>query len=89
MDASIFKKGIPSTTLKRKWRNLLLIIKTFITCEGRIGCMFFYHIRLMMQFLEGNEINLPYFLLKSLKKMTGNTQNKIQLLRILCIIMVS
>ena len=61
MDTSTFKKGIPSTTLKGKWRNLLSIIQKFITYEGRFGCMFFYHARLLMNFLEDSEINLPYF----------------------------
>lgn len=51
MDISVFKKGISATTLKTKWRNLLLIIQKFITCEGRFGIMFFYHARLMMNFL--------------------------------------
>lgn len=78
MDTSVFRKGIPSTTLKKKWRNFLLVFKKFITCEGIFGSMFFYHMQLMMHFLEGNEINFPYFLLNSLKKMTGNNQRKIQ-----------
>ena len=78
MDTSIFKKRISSTTLKGKWRNMLLIIQKFITCEGRFGCMFFYHARLLMNFLEDKEIKLPYFLLNSLKKMTGMVQKRIQ-----------
>jgi len=78
MDTTIFKNGIPSTILKSKWRNLLLVIQKFITCEDRFGSMFFYHVYLMMHFLEGNEINLPYFLLNSLRKMSSNTQRKIQ-----------
>lgn len=36
----------------------------------------------MMHVLEGNEINLPYFLLNSLKKMTDNTKRKIQSIEI-------
>ena len=78
MDTTIFKKGIPSTTLKGKWRNFLLIIQKFITCEGRFGCIFFYHVRLLMNFLEGSEINLPYFLLHSLRKIAGTVQKRIQ-----------
>ena len=65
MDITIFKKGILDTTLKGKWRNLMLIIQKFVTCEGRFCCMFFYHINLMMHFLKGNEINLFYFLLNT------------------------
>jgi len=78
MDTTIFKKGIPRMALKSKWRNLLLIIQNFVTCEGRFGCMCFYHIPLLMNFLEENEINLLYFLLKSLRKMSQNVQRRIQ-----------
>ena len=52
MDTTIFKKDILSTTLKSKWRNFLLIIQNFVTCEGSFGCMFFYHIRLLINYLE-------------------------------------
>lgn len=78
MNMSEFKKGIPVMNLKNKWRNLLLIIQNFITCEGIFGNMFFYHARLMMNFLDGNEINLACFLLQSLRKMVGSIQRKIQ-----------
>lgn len=78
LDTTVFKKGIPSTYLKSKGRNLLLFIQKFITCEGRCGSMFFYHVHLMMHFFEGNEKKLPYFLLNSLKKMSSNTRRKIQ-----------
>lgn len=78
MDTTVFKKGIPSTTLKRKWRNLFLILKKFVTCEGRFGYMYFYHVRMMMHFLEDHQMNLPYFLLNSLKKLSTNVQKRIQ-----------
>jgi len=73
MDTTAFKNGILGIALKGKWRNLLLVIQKFITCEGRLGSMFFYHVHLMMNILDGNEINLPYFLLNNLRKMYGNT----------------
>jgi len=68
MDISEFKKGVPVTDFKNKWRNLLLIIQNFITFEGKFGNMFFYYARLMMNFLDGNEINLEYFSTSKLKK---------------------
>lgn len=40
--------------------------------------MYFYHIRMMMHFLEDHQMNLPYFLLNSLRKMATNVQNKFQ-----------
>lgn len=78
MDTTVFKKGIPSTTLKSKWRNLLLILKKIITCGGQFRYMYFYHVRMMMHFLEYHQMNLPYFLLHSLKKMSTNIQKRIQ-----------
>ncbi len=51
MDTMVYKKGIPSTTLKNKWRNLLLVLQKFFTCEGMFGKMYFYHVRMMMHFL--------------------------------------
>ena len=78
MDTSVYKKGIPSSALKNKWRNMLLILQKFITCEGRFGCMFVYHARLLMNFLEDGEINLPCFLLNSIKKMSTNVHKIVQ-----------
>lgn len=77
MDITVFKCGIPVSALKEKWTTLLLIIQKFITCEGRYGSMYMYHIRLLMNFLENQTINLPYFLLSSLKKMSTNVQKNL------------
>ena len=79
MDVTVFKKGIPSSALKNKWRNILLILQKFITCEGRYGTFYVYHIRLIMHFLE-EELNFPYFLLQSLKKMASCVQRRVQFL---------
>lgn len=77
MDISVFKRGILVSTLKEKWTSLLLIILKFITCEGRYDSMYMYHIRLLMNFLENQTINLPYFLLSSLKKMSTTVQKNL------------
>lgn len=50
MDVTVFKKGIPISSLKKKWSNMLIFQK-FITCEGRFGSMYVYHIQLLMNFL--------------------------------------
>ena len=80
MDITVFRKGIPSTTLKSKWRNMLIILQKFITFEGRFGTMYVYHIRLLMNFLNDGEINLPFFLLNSLKIMASKVQKRVQFL---------
>jgi hypothetical protein len=61
-------KGMPVTALKPRWHDLLAIIKQFITCEGRYGLVFLYHLRLLMSFIDF-PLNMPHFLLRSLYKM--------------------
>jgi hypothetical protein len=67
--STCFPKGIPITLLKPRWHDLILILKQFITCEGRYGLVFLYHIRLLMLFL-GFKLNMPFYLLMSLYKMS-------------------
>jgi hypothetical protein len=45
------EKGIPISLIKRRWHGLLLILKQFVTCEGRYGLVFFYHIWFLMHFI--------------------------------------
>jgi hypothetical protein len=73
MDTSIFTKGIPVTYVKEEWTTLLLLVQKFFTCEGRFGVLYVYHAKVMMHFL-GDDINLPYFLLSSLRKMCSIAQ---------------
>jgi hypothetical protein len=61
-------KGTPIFLFKPRWHGLLLIIKQFVTCEGRYGLVFLFHIRLLMVFL-GFGLNMSFYLLKSLQKM--------------------
>ena len=77
MDTSIFTKGIHVHVIKEEWTALLLLVQKFITCEGRFGTMYMYHARIMMNFMEGHAINLPYFLLASLKKMSITVQKHV------------
>jgi hypothetical protein len=57
-----FPKGTPITLIKPRWHDLLLILKQFITCEGRYGLVFLYHIFLLMIFL-GFKLNMPFIYL--------------------------
>lgn len=78
MDVIVFRKGIPISTLKNKWSSMLLILQKFITCEGRFGSTYVYHICLLMNFLENGTLNLPFFLLNSLRRMAKNAQKKFE-----------
>jgi hypothetical protein len=61
-------KGLPAKMLKPRWYDLLMIIKQFVTCEGRYGFVFLFHLRLLMVFM-GFEISMPHYLHRSLFKM--------------------
>jgi hypothetical protein len=61
-------RGMPVSSLKPRWHDLLAIVKQFITCEGRFGLVFLYHLQLLMRFIDF-PLNMPYFLLRSLYKM--------------------
>jgi hypothetical protein len=67
--------GMPVSSLKPRWHDLLFIVKQFITCEGRFGLVFLYHLRLLMSFI-GFTLNMPYFLLRSLYKMGKQFKKK-------------
>jgi hypothetical protein len=68
-------RGMPVSSLKPRWHDLLDIVKQFITCEGRFGLVFLYHLRLLMSFI-GFPLNMPYFLLRSLYKMGKRFRRK-------------
>jgi hypothetical protein len=61
-------KGMPISLLKVRWHGLLAVLKQFVTCEGRFGLVFLYHLRLLMIFM-GFPLNMSYYLLRSLYKM--------------------
>jgi hypothetical protein len=54
--------------LKPRWHDLLMILKQFITCEGRYGFVFLFHLCLLMVFM-GFELNMPHYLHRSIFKM--------------------
>jgi hypothetical protein len=37
-------KGMPISTIKPRWHDLLIMVKQFVTCEGRYGLVFLYHL---------------------------------------------
>ena len=61
-------RGMPVSSLKPRWHDLIAIVKQFITCEGRFGLVFLYHLRFLMSFIDF-PLNMPYFLLRSLYNM--------------------
>jgi hypothetical protein len=68
------KKDIPRSYLEEKWQHLLKAIQVYITCEGRYSRVMFYHFKLLNHFTGRCPLNLPFYLHKSLTKMTHQVQ---------------
>jgi hypothetical protein len=62
-------RGMPISMLKPRWHDLLMLVKQFVTCEGRYGLVFLYHLRLLMIFI-GYPLNMPFYFQRSLYKMS-------------------
>jgi hypothetical protein len=70
-----WRKGVPHSWIRQEWHTALIIIHRYITCEGRFSLIYIYHIRLLMHLNGDYPLNLPYFLLKSLEKMSKRVQS--------------
>jgi hypothetical protein len=46
-----------------------MLVEQFVTCEGRYGLVFLYHLRLLMIFI-GYPLNMPFYFHRSLYKMS-------------------
>jgi hypothetical protein len=62
-------RGMPISALKPRWHDILMVVKQFVTCEGRYGLVFLYHLRLLMNFM-GYPLNMPFYFQRSLYKMS-------------------
>jgi hypothetical protein len=62
-------RGMPISALKPRWHDTLMVVKQFVTCEGRYGLVFLYHLRLLMNFM-GYPLNMPFYFQRSLYKMS-------------------
>jgi hypothetical protein len=54
--------------------NFVPVVQKYITCEGRFSTIHLYHMRFLLHLNGDNKMNLPYFLLKSLVKMSNKIQ---------------
>jgi hypothetical protein len=52
------------------------MIQVYITCEGRYGRTMLYHFRLLLHFTGKQPLNMLFYLLKSLAKMSSKVQAK-------------
>lgn len=54
---------------------LITALKISVTCEGRYFVVFLYHIRLLLHFTDGHEINFSFFLHQSLYTFSRGIQS--------------
>jgi hypothetical protein len=70
-----WSQRIPNKWLKKEWRSILAVVQKYITYEGRFSTIHYYHIRILMHLNGDKEMNLPFYLLKSLTKMAKRIQS--------------
>jgi hypothetical protein len=70
-----WRRGVPRSWIRPEWHTALIVIHRYITCEGRFSLVYIYHIRILMHLNGDYPLNLPYFLLKSLTKMSKRVQS--------------
>ena len=54
---------------------MLISLQKLLTCEGRYGVTFIYHLKFLSHFEGGPKINFPHFLWMSLKKMVRGVRS--------------
>jgi hypothetical protein len=69
-------KGVPRSHLVGEFDKMLRIIQRYFTCEGRFNTLYQYHIRLLLHFTSKFEMNIPFYLLRSIGKMPDGVQSK-------------
>ena len=68
--------GVLVKFLKLEWRAFYEILVRYVSCDGRFSHLHYYHLRLLLA-LKGCKLNLPFYLLQSIKKMAHSVQTTI------------
>ena len=66
-------RGVSVKFMKPQWRAYFDILIRYVICDGHYSHIHYYHLWLLMA-LKGRKINLPFFLLQSLRKMAHTIQ---------------
>jgi hypothetical protein len=69
-------KSMPRSQLIEQFDRVLKIIQRYFTCEGRFNTLYQYHIRMLLHFTGKVEMNIPYYVLRSIGKMSDMIQDK-------------
>ena len=67
-------KGVHIQNFKPEWIEPIKILQSYITREGRFAFVFKYHFRFLQHLSHEAKMNLPFFFLKSLQKMSNRVK---------------
>jgi hypothetical protein len=69
-------KLVPRSHLVEYFDKMLKIIQRYFTCEGRLYMLYRYHIGFLLHFTGKYEMNIPFYLLRSMGKTSNRFQDK-------------
>ena len=69
-----WKNGIHVSKIKPNWKIPLEMVQNYITCDGWYDRVLKCHLQLLMHLNGSLNLNLPFYLLKSLQKMIAWVQ---------------
>ena len=69
-----WKNGVHVSKMNPRWKIPLEMIQNYITCDGRYDIVLKFHLKFLMHINGAIQVNLPFYLLKSLQKMISKVQ---------------
>lgn len=66
--------GVSRSWLKSPWDEIAYLVQKYVTCESRFSLVFLYHIRILQHLNQEKLIDIPYYLLQSLNKMSAQVK---------------
>ena len=70
------KTIFPFSHILERYAPLMKVIMKYFTCEGRFSRLYSYHIRILMHFTSAKLLHLPYYLYRSIYKMSYIVQKR-------------
>jgi len=71
-----FSKGVPRNHMLEGFDNMLKVIQRYFTYEGIFNMIYQYHIRILLHFTGKDSMNIPFYLFRSIGKMSDKVQAK-------------
>ena len=72
-----WNKGIVIHKFRSEWVEPIKVLQSYITCEGRYAFVFKYHFRFLQHMVGVSKMSLPFFLYKSLQKISNRVKGHI------------